>query len=99
LAFTGWYAKGSSYLYNYCDARAAVSGIFKNLRRYRFTVIYGSFWLTERDPSMKRILIVLLIVLLSGAIYPATAQSASTAIPEPQDPNRLVVFEAFMNPA
>jgi len=48
---------------------------------------------------MKRILIVLLIILFSGVISPATAQSASASVSLAQNQNRLVVFEAFMNPA
>ncbi len=48
---------------------------------------------------MKRILIGFLIILLSGAINPAAAQSASISGDEPQNQSRLVVFEAFMNPA
>ncbi len=48
---------------------------------------------------MKRIFIVLLIFLLSGVIHPTIAQSASISAEESQDQTRLVVFEAFMNPA
>jgi hypothetical protein len=48
---------------------------------------------------MKRILILLLIILFSVGINPINAQADSFSDNKPQDQNRLVVFEAFMNPA
>jgi hypothetical protein len=60
--------------------------------------ILGKWKGTDMHP-IKRTFIILLVILFLGGINPIMVQSASLSSSKPSDPSRLVVFEAFMNPA